>query len=377
MNYEQLKDKFLDKAKELSSSSDTSARYRANAYSRVASKLETLDPKEKVSVETLKTLELSEYMQAKANEYMQGKPTKKKDKLVKTQGKSKDRSRSPTRSPTRSPSKDRSRSRSKSPTIDKTKLSDELLNFMGIGPEKAAELIAAGLKHINQLHMKKYKELLPEETKLFIDMKPIQKIPNEHIKILEPLLMQAIDDKLSITITGSYRREKPYSSDIDLMVVSDADNAIQLLLDRLTKILDGKVYPYSKGADKMSLLVDMTDILSVSQTDVSQAVVKRKAPTKLKAKPIVSVKPSVASKEKKVYKIDAFRTNTADKIPMLLYSTGSKEFNVMMRGKAKKLGYLLNQKGLFKDGKIVPDLKTELDYFKILDLEYKEPKMRL
>jgi DNA polymerase/3'-5' exonuclease PolX len=370
MNYEQLKDKFLDKAKELSSSSDTSARYRANAYSRVASKLETLDPKEKASGETLKTLELSEYMQAKANEYIQGKTNKKKVKLVKTSSKSKDRSKSPAKD------RSRSRSRSKSPVIDTSKLSNELLNFMGIGPEKAAELIAAGLKHINQLHMKKYKELLPEETKLFIDMKPIQKIPNEHIKVLEPLLMQAIDDKLSITITGSYRREKPYSSDIDLMVVSDEDNAIQLLLNRLTKILDGKVYPYSKGADKMSLLVDMTDMLGESQSDVIQSVVNRKAPTKLKAKP-AAVKLSNAAKEKKVYKIDAFRTNTADKIPMLLYSTGSKEFNVMMRGKAKKLGYLLNQKGLFKDGKLVPDLKTELDYFKILDLEYKEPKMRL
>ena len=215
---------------------------------------------------------------------------------------------------------------------------------MGLGSEKAKALIEAGVKHTNQLHMKKYKDLLPEETKAFIELKPLQQIPAEHIKLLEPYLMKAADAKLSLTITGSYRREKPHSSDIDLMVVSDEEDAIQILLDRLRTILNGKVYPYSKGKDKMSLIVDMSDLLN---------------------------------SPKKIYKIDAFRTTLDNQIPMLLYSTGSKEFNVSMRGKAKKLGYLLNQKGLFSGGKKITDLNSEKDYFAILNMPYLEPKKRI
>jgi DNA polymerase/3'-5' exonuclease PolX len=128
------------------------------------------------------------------------------------------------------------------------------------------------------------------------------------------------------------------------MVVSDNQDAIQLLLERLTDILNGKIYPYSKGKDKMSLIVDMSELLN---------------------------------SENKVYKIDAFRTTKEEQVPMLLYSTGSKEFNVTMRSKAKKLGYLLNQKGLFKNGTKVPDLNTEKAYFDVLGMEYLEPSKRI
>ena len=89
---------------------------------------------------------------------------------------------------------------------------------------------------------------------------------------------------------------------------------------------------------------------------------------------------AIESKEiepnKKIYKIDVFRTSIEDQIPMLLYSTGSKEFNIVMRGKAKKLGYLLNQKGLFKKGEKVDNLTSEKDYFDILGMAYQEPRER-
>jgi DNA polymerase/3'-5' exonuclease PolX len=217
----------------------------------------------------------------------------------------------------------------------------ELTNFMGIGEERAKDLISAGLKHVNQLRMKKYYNLLPEETKIFITLKPLNQIPNEHIKILEPYLMKASDKNLALTIVGSYRRQKPFSSDIDVMVVSDNTDAIDLLHSRLDKILNGKIYPYSKGADKMSFIVDMSELVG---------------------------------EKNKIYKIDAFRTLPENAVPMLLYSTGSKEFNIIMRSRAKKQGYLLNQKGLFKDDKLVEGLNDEKAYFDILKMDYKEPK---
>lgn len=322
MNIEQLSKAFSDHASEISKTKDKSAKFRAVSYTRAAHVIENAaDNNTKVTKDMINKMELSDYMKQKAISYIEGTNTSK----------------------SKSKSKTRSKSKSKAKSTDTTELLRELTEFMGIGEERAKKLIDAGIKHVNELHKKKFKELLPEETKTFIDLKPQQQIPHEHIKLLEPYIMQASDKNIKIIITGSYRRQKPTSSDIDLMIVSNNENAIDLLHKRLTTILDGKIYPYSKGIDKMSFVVDMSDL----------------------------------TKKSSVYKIDAFRTLPENEISMLLYSTGSKEFNIYMRGKAKKLGYLLNQKGLFKDNELVPNLKTEKDYFDILDMPFKAPKDRI
>ena len=61
----------------------------------------------------------------------------------------------------------------------------------------------------------------------------------------------------------------------------------------------------------------------------------------------------------------------------LLYFTGSKQFNIMMRIQAKKLGYNLNEHELYniKTGKKVI-LKDEKELFKILKMEYFPPDKR-
>lgn len=357
MDFLQLKNKFQEKAEQLAKSKDPTARFRSNAYNRVANKIEAeVDLSAKVTKEIVQTLDISDYMKEKAVEIAEESSRTKKSTVRVGKNKDnhkKDAKRSRSRSRSKSPktktvktasSKTASAKTKDSSKVDEEKLLDELTKFMGIGPEKAKDLVAAGLSHINQLHRKKYQELLPEETKTFMKLKPLQKIPHEHIKTLEPYLMKASSKNLDLTITGSYRRKKPFSSDIDVMVVSDSEDAINELHQQLDEILNHKIYPYSKGRDKMSFIVDMSDLLGG---------------------------------ENLVYKIDAFRTTPAEKIPMLLYSTGSKEFNVSMRSKAKKLGYLLNQKGLFKDGELVPELNSERDYFDILSMDYKEPQQRI
>ena len=74
-----------------------------------------------------------------------------------------------------------------------------------------------------------------------------------------------------------------------------------------------------------------------------------------------------------VYIIDIFASS--DIVPMILYTTGSKDNNTLMRHKAKLLGYKLNQYGLFQGKKQIM-LKTEADYYEILKLEYKTPAER-
>jgi len=60
----------------------------------------------------------------------------------------------------------------------------------------------------------------------------------------------------------------------------------------------------------------------------------------------------------------------------LLYFTGSKNFNIMMRGRAKKMGLVLNQHGLFeKNGNRVP-VYSEREIMSKLDLPWFSPRKR-
>jgi DNA polymerase (family 10) len=57
---------------------------------------------------------------------------------------------------------------------------------------------------------------------------------------------------------------------------------------------------------------------------------------------------------------------------MMLYFTGSKQFNIMMRAIAKKKGYLLNQRGLVKLTAPTKYIKAidEISIFKKLGMDY-------
>ena len=64
--------------------------------------------------------------------------------------------------------------------------------------------------------------------------------------------------------------------------------------------------------------------------------------------------------------------------PALLYFTGSKGFNTRIRGKAAKLGYTLNQYGLFRKGMTEepPVATTEKAILKAIDERYIPPECR-
>ena len=59
----------------------------------------------------------------------------------------------------------------------------------------------------------------------------------------------------------------------------------------------------------------------------------------------------------------------------LLYFTGSKESNIMMRKVAIKKGYLLNEYGLFEDGEYIVG-KMEKEVFEKLGLPVVKPEKR-
>jgi len=364
---------FNNKSMEIYQIRDPTSRFRAASYKRIANKIEAVySSTEKATIEKINKLDISDYMKTKAIEIINGKNKIQKELKQKTKTKTKttndktkttsdktkttndkttndkttnDKTKTTSDKPTNDkPTNDKPIN--DKPTNDKTKLINELSQLIGIGPEKAKKIIAEGLTDIKQLNNKKYKEMLPEETKLFISLKPLREIPNEDIKALEPYIINPSKKIGKTYIVGSYRRKKPTSRDIDVMLVSSKDGALDKYLESIKKELPNAIFPYAKGKDKLSFIIDTS-------------------------------KANIINTKNNVYKVDVFRTLPEDEISMLLYSTGSKEHNILMRQKAKKLGYLLNQKGLFKDNEKIKNLNSEEDYFNILGMTYKTPKDRI
>lgn len=227
--------------------------------------------------------------------------------------------------------------------IKRQMIKNELIEVIGVGKIKAERLIKSGLTSINDLKKKKYKEQLTDATILLLKYRPNRRIPHNEIKKIKKKLTDFPNTKL----VGSFRRKKPFSRDIDVMVISNKTDILGDYLVYLSKKFK-KVFIYAKGSDKVSLLV----------------LVKENA-----------------GKKDEYYKIDVFRSPIANQYAMLLYSTGSREFNIKMRAIASKLGYLLNQNGLYKkenfkkESNIIP-VSSEKDFFKILNMSYVEPHNR-
>lgn len=316
------------------------AHFKSVAYSRIASIIrDSFDANELLTNDKVNKLPITDGMKKKINGFiLSGKI--------------------PNQSIKKSPKK-------KSPTkkISQKKLIGDLTNFMGIGTSKAKELVENGLTDIKQIRQKKYLNMLTDQTRVFLSLKPVKRIPHDNIAMLEPLLIK-IQKALGKTsaemiIVGSYRRKTRFSKDIDVMVVSDDKNIlnkiIKIFIKKIGKGTTKKpnVAPYIIGPDKVSLIV-------------------KNLKTNAKPKGKKETKPEY-------YKIDMFRTSVASKWAMLLYSTGSKNNNIRMRAIAKKKGWLLNQEGLYvrSTKKLLSDnAKSEKYFFDKLGLEYKEPKDR-
>ena len=213
----------------------------------------------------------------------------------------------------------------------------QLTNINGVGPKLSAELIKMGLKDIKDLKKKKYFDMLPIAAQVDITYKPISPIPRHMIEYLEKSWAPVFDRlKIHADFVGSYRRNKPQSSDIDILLY-DPKGVINIIGTELSKgVIIYK--PYAYGPSKVSAIVRL-----------------------------VKFKVNV--------KVDFFITDEKEYPFALLYSTGSKENNIRMRKSAKSQGLLLNQKGLYKGTKSIP-AKTEKDIYNILKLPYQQPHER-
>ncbi len=218
-----------------------------------------------------------------------------------------------------------------------------LAEVYGIGPKKAKELVDQGISSIEQLRNNQHllNDVQKVGLKYYEDI--LKRIPRSEIEeykaIFEKAFPKGTDGKMEIV--GSYRRGAQTSGDIDIIITSSNPKVFTTFVDNLIR-------------EKI--------ILHVLSRGPTKCLVVSKIPTSDTAR-----------------RVD-FLYTTPEEFPFaILYFTGSKIFNTVMRHIALEKGYTMNEHGINKmenkkKGEKVNKLfKEEKDIFDFLGLEYKTP----
>ncbi len=236
---------------------------------------------------------------------------------------------------------------------EKTNPINILGDIYGVGPKKAQELVNAGIKTIDELRLRQ-NELLNDVQKVGLRYyEQIQeRIPRSEIeefeKIFKDIFEKVAKDSpdAKFEIVGSYRRGAQTSGDIDV-------------------IITGKTGAVYKGfVDELLKTGIILEILSRGQ---SKTLVIAKLP---------GVKEHVARR------VDFLYSPPDEFAFAILYFTGSKIFNTVMRQYGLDKGYTFNEHGIYKlenkkkGSKVEREFRTEKDIFDFLGLQFKTPVER-
>jgi len=224
-------------------------------------------------------------------------------------------------------------------------ISPELMDIEDLGPKRVrqiqqelgittvAELIQAAesgkLRHLPRMSQEMEQKILQnakrvkERNKRFT-RKEIQK-DVEHLR----KAIAKVKGVERLEVAGSYRREKETVGDIDILVVTKKPEEVSTAISTLSLVRDVVAH----GDKKLSF-----DLKNGLRVDV------------------------------RFVKKDQWGS-------ALLYFTGSKEHNILMRKVAIKKGLKLSEYGLFKGEKVVAS-KEEKDIYDALELRFYEPEER-
>jgi DNA polymerase/3'-5' exonuclease PolX len=248
----------------------------------------------------------------------------------------------------------------------------ELSSIYGIGPVKASEFYTKN-------NIKSIKQLIQAEKNGFIELtnqmklgikykdKLVEKIPRILITRLDIFVhdeLQKIDKNFISVICGSYRRNKDYSTDIDILITnknlkSKKNNGkyLKLVLDNLFKffIIDSLTNSFNthfQGFASFKLIPNLPYDYDKSIFNINYNVVR----------------------------LDIIIIPIQFFYSALMHFTGSKDFNQKMRLHARSLGYKLSEYGLIKIDKYGKKnyliTNSEQDIFNNLLLKYIPPNKR-
>ena len=222
-------------------------------------------------------------------------------------------------------------------------------DIFGIGPKKAKELVEKGIVTLEQLR-EGQKELLnsTQQTGLKYYDDIMERIPRSEIDEYKTILDETFetvrqhgDDRYEIV--GSYRRGSADSGDIDVIVTST----------------DKKI---------MGRWVTILKEVGIIREVLSQGASKALLITRLHGNSRVC------------RRVDLLYTTHEEYPFSVLYFTGSKDFNTIMRYQATLAGYSLNEYGItnkITGEKVDRQFKDEKDIFDFLYMKYKLPNERI
>jgi DNA ligase (NAD+) len=233
-----------------------------------------------------------------------------------------------------------------------------LADIYGVGPKKAKELVEAGITSIAQLRSQADDFLNDTQKvglKYYEDI--LQRIPRSEIdeynaifkKIFLSVNKKNVNDSKDegsvYEIVGSYRRGAQSSGDIDVIITSK----------------NGAVFK-----DFVDILIKKGIILEVLSRGASKCLVIAKIPGSSFAR-----------------RVDFLYTSPEEYPFSVLYFTGSKVFNTVMRHQALTMDLTMNEHGMYsisgkkKGDKVAHSFKNEKDIFDYLNLVYKAPVERI
>jgi DNA polymerase beta len=223
-----------------------------------------------------------------------------------------------------------------------------LADVYGIGPKKAKELVDNGITSIEQLRANQ--NLLNDIQKVGLQYYKdiLERIPRAEVEQYESIVAaefkKIATQKSRFEIVGSYRRGAQSSGDIDMIITSDSAKVFTNLIDVLIK----------KGI-----------ILEVLSRGPTKCLVIARIPGSTMAR-----------------RVDFLYTSLEEFPFAILYFTGSKIFNTVMRHQALQMGLTMNEHGLYKmdnkkkGEKVNHVFREEKDIFDYLNMEYKAPNER-
>ncbi|HSW76893.1 MAG TPA: nucleotidyltransferase domain-containing protein [Candidatus Saccharimonadales bacterium] len=224
---------------------------------------------------------------------------------------------------------------------DKINVLTFFTSFYGIGIKEATKFYDRGCRTLNDLW---HKASLNESQRLGILWRKhlVLKINREEMDriylAINSIFIKHIN-MIEWMMVGSYRRQCPQSSDVDVLIKrTPLSMTMDTIVDLLKSVL---VAILAKGHSKLM------GIMRLSPHDVA-------------------------------HRIDIRIIDEPSWPYGLLYFTGSKNFNQYSRKRAIELGMTLNEYGLYQ-GYDETSLfaKTERDIFKHLQLDYLDPKDRI
>jgi DNA polymerase/3'-5' exonuclease PolX len=228
---------------------------------------------------------------------------------------------------------------------------DVFAGIYGVGPKKAEDLLAAGYTTLAGLREAVAAGTLKLTKNQLAGLKHYEdinsRIPRAEMDAHAALLMGAKPAALEGVIVGSYRRGRPDSGDIDMLVRTaraDVDAGAAL-------------------ADYVSALRSLGYIREVL------------AQGEHKCLAIAALPGAGGAGKTKARRLDLLVTPPAEFPFAVFYFTGCDTFNVRVRAHAQERGFTLNEHALTQvsSGKTVKGIKTERDIFSALKLKWVEP----